>query len=188
MWYNEYDTQFYTLFLSNRLYVGKNVGLACHIRLDVKLCSNNERNCVFRCLVSATHLFIWRRVTNVNVGQGFEYIEFERLGGKAEIYLNGEKIGDNFTYRMPRSSSDSFNRPHRFYCDFAEGVNEIKVVSEAAERVRPHISGYVKIGKTVAPKDQFVRLHYGKARVFVKACDEKEIELFAKIADNSNKQ
>ena len=41
----------------NGLYVGKNVGFACHIRLGVKLCSNNERNCVFRCVVSAAHLF-----------------------------------------------------------------------------------------------------------------------------------
>ena len=56
MWYNEHATQFYTHFLSKRAYVGKNVGFACHIRLDVKLCSNNERNCVFRCVVSATHL------------------------------------------------------------------------------------------------------------------------------------
>ena len=57
MWYNERATQFYTLFLSKWLYVGKNVGFACHIHLDVKLCSNNERNCVFRCVVSTTHLF-----------------------------------------------------------------------------------------------------------------------------------
>ena len=149
---------------------------------------NDECRIVAMYAYDTDETFAREFITNVNVGQGFEYIEFERLGGKAEIYLNGEKIGDNFTYRMPRSSSDSFNRPHRFYCDFAEGVNEIKVVSEAAERVRPHISGYVKIGKTVAPKDQFVRLHYGKARVFVKACDEKKTELFAKIADNSNKQ
>ena len=46
-------------FLSKWLYVGKNVGFACHIHFDVKLCSNKERNCVFRCVVSATHLYIF---------------------------------------------------------------------------------------------------------------------------------
>ncbi len=115
--------------------------------------------------------------------ENFEYIEFERLGGKAEIFLNGKKIGDNFTYRMPRSASDSFNRPHRFYCDFANGQNEIKVVSVAATAVRPHISGYVKIGKTALPKDQCVRLHYGKARVFVKANNGAEVKLCAEITE-----
>ena len=58
MRYNERATQFYTHFLSKRAYVGKNAGFACHVHLDVKLCSNNERNCVFRCVVSTTHLFI----------------------------------------------------------------------------------------------------------------------------------
>lgn len=113
--------------------------------------------------------------------EGFEYIEFERLGGKAEIFLNGEKLGDNFTFRMPRSSSDNINRPYRFYCNFAEGVNEVKVVSAVNETAGQHISGYVKIGKTVEARNQFVRLHYGKARVFVKACEGKEADLCAKI-------
>ena len=112
---------------------------------------------------------------------GFEYIEFERLGGKAEIFVNGEKVGDNFTYRMPRSSSDCFNRPHRFYCSFSEGCNEIKVISEVNETIRPHFSGYVKIGKRVEAKDQYVRLHFGKARVFVKANKSTEAKLFAEI-------
>ena len=31
--------------------LGKSVGFARHIRLDVKLCSNKEQNCVFRCVV-----------------------------------------------------------------------------------------------------------------------------------------
>ena len=113
--------------------------------------------------------------------EGFEYIEFERLGGKAEIFVNGEKVGDNFTYRMPRSASDCFNRPHRFYCDFVNGQNEIKVVSTAATSVRPHFSGYVKIGKTVEPKNQYVRLHYGKARVFVRPNEGAEVKLNAEI-------
>ena len=119
--------------------------------------------------------------SRVTGAENFEYIEFERLGGKAEIFLNGRKIGDNFTYRMPRSASDCFNRPHRFYCDFTNGQNEIKVVSTAATSVRPHFSGYVKIGKTVEPKNQYVRLHYGKARVFVRPNEGAEVKLNAEI-------
>ena len=42
---------------SRRPKLGKSVGFARHIRLDVKLCSNNERDLVFRCAVSATHFF-----------------------------------------------------------------------------------------------------------------------------------
>ena len=127
---------------------------------------------------NATKREFTARVTGAD---GFEYIEFERLGGKAEIFVNGEKVGDNFTYRMPRSSSDCFNRPHRFYCNFSEGCNEIKVVSEVNETMRPHISGYVKIGKRVEAKDQYVRLHFGKARVFVKANKSTEAKLSAEI-------
>ena len=47
----------HNFYSSRRPKLGKSVGFACHIRLDVKLCSNNERNCVFRCVVSAAHLF-----------------------------------------------------------------------------------------------------------------------------------
>ncbi len=120
---------------------------------------------------------------NVTGADGFEYVEFERLGGEAEIFVNGEKVGDNFTYRMPRSSSDCLNRPHRFYCNFSEGCNEIKVVSSVNETANQHFSGYVKIGKTVEPKNQYVRLHYGKARVFVRPNEGAEVKLNAEIFD-----
>ena len=48
----------HNFIISRRPKLGKSVGFACHIRLDVKLCSNNERNCVFRCVVSAAHFLI----------------------------------------------------------------------------------------------------------------------------------
>jgi hypothetical protein len=54
LWYNNSATQF---LYSRRPKLGKSVGFARHIRLDVKLCSNNERDRVFRCVVSATHFF-----------------------------------------------------------------------------------------------------------------------------------
>ena len=46
--------------ISRRPKLGKSVGFARHIRLDVKLCSNNERDRVFRCVVSATHFFTFK--------------------------------------------------------------------------------------------------------------------------------
>ena len=55
------------------------------------------------------------------------------------------------------------------------------MVSTAATSVRPHFSGYVKIGKTVEPKNQYVRLHYGKARVFVRPNEGAEVKLNAEI-------
>ncbi len=125
----------------------------------------------------ATHEF----KTTVRGAEGYEYIEFERLGGKTEVYLNGEKLGDNFTYRMPRSSSDNTNRPYRFYCSFAEGRNELRVVSTTTEADYAPFSGYVKVGKTVEPKDWSVKLHYGKARVFVKADVGAEVKINAEL-------
>ena len=111
---------------------------------------------------------------------GYDYVEFERLGGKTEVYLNGEKLGDNFTYRMPRSSADSFNRPFRFYCDFAE-INELKLVYTYTEADKLAASGYIKVGREVEADDVSVRLHYGRARVFVKPDPTSELELEAKI-------
>ena len=50
----------HNFIISRRPKLGKSVGFARHIRLDVKLCSNNERNYVFRCVVSATHFFTFK--------------------------------------------------------------------------------------------------------------------------------
>jgi beta-galactosidase len=95
---------------------------------------------------------------------GYEYIEFERLGSSMEIYLNGEKIGDNLRKHAARNT----NRPYRFYCKFSKGENILKIVCNCMESDPPPMSGYVKIGRMVPPVWR-VKLHYGKARVFVKS-------------------
>ena len=114
--------------------------------------------------------------------KGYDYIEFERLGGNTEVFLNGERLGDNFTHRMPRCSLDCYNRPYRFYCNFAE-VNELKLVCTYTEADQPVASGYVKIGRIVEADDWSVRLYYGRARVFVKPDGGTEVKLIAKLLD-----
>lgn len=114
-------------------------------------------------------------VSTVSDAEGFSYVEFERLGGQAKVYLNGESIGDNI--RRHGSFCRNFVRPYRFYGNFRKGENELKIVFEhdtAADL--PLISGYVKIGKrTESP--WHVKLHYGKARVFVKTETPKQFKL-----------
>lgn len=99
--------------------------------------------------------------------EAFEYVEFERLGGKARVYLNGEEIGDNIHFHGRMACNTA--RPYRFMCRFREGVNTLSVVTEQNETSAAPISGYVKLGRTLTDTPWHVRLHYGKARVFVKS-------------------
>ena len=109
----------------------------------------------------------------------YEYVEFERLGGNVTVYLNGEKIGDNMSSPMT-ITSDKYNRPYRFYCNFKNGDNQLKVVSSRTETSAPAISGYVKVGRSVETP-WTVKLHYGKARVFVKSDSSSDVKIEAKI-------
>lgn len=111
--------------------------------------------------------------------KGFEYVEFERLGGAAKVYLNGKLIGDNLRGRGRVSCCNI--RPYRFYCDLLEGENELTVVTEQQESSGLPISGYVKLGKRIRRPYQ-VRLHYGKARVFVKSFTPEKVNLSATIS------
>ena len=108
-------------------------------------------------------------VTTVFDVEDYEYIEFERLGGEVSVYLNGELLGDNVRWYGRQSRTN--NRPYRFYGDFKKGANEIKLVINYEEYDLPLVSGYVKVAKT-AREPWRVALHYGKARVFVKADTE----------------
>ncbi len=120
--------------------------------------SENQRKVTFTAKVSGV--------------EGYEYIEFERFGCPSEIYLNGEKIGDN-----NRAGTGWYEmRPYRFYCGFSEGENEIKVVSNVGDLDAPAFSGYVKIGKNVSVPSR-VKLHYGKARVFVNSDTPSDVKL-----------
>lgn len=116
--------------------------------------------------------------TTVSGVSGYEYIEFERLGGDAEIYVNGEFVGSNVQAedRIPVNHV----RPYRFHARFKEGGNKITAVIQTNEASDPAMSGYVKIGKTIGP-DWKVRLHFGKARVFVKPDTGKKPEVTAEF-------
>ncbi len=110
--------------------------------------------------------------------EGYEYIEFERLGGKAHVYLNDELIGTN-TRWSGRAHSGSI-RPYRFYTNFKKGENVIRIECEYCNDDIPVVSGYVKVGK-IANEPWQVKLHYGKARVFVKSRSSKDLELKVKL-------
>lgn len=99
-----------------------------------------------------------------HVGQ-MEFVEFERFGAPAVVYLNGVEIGSNKA--EGRMSRQAVNRPYRFPCHFTDGENELRVALTASSGELPPISGYVRLGRFVKPTWK-VKLHYGKARVFVK--------------------
>lgn len=112
-------------------------------------------------------------VSDVN---GYEYIEIERLGGDTDVYINGEKVGDN--HRHWRSDWPN-TRPFRFYYPFGDDEYEIKVVSKLTN---PNgyscdpISGCVKLGRLI-DDPWTVRLHYGRARIFVKGASAKDVKI-----------
>jgi hypothetical protein len=118
-------------------------------------------------------------ITTIRDVEKYEYVEFERLGGQAKVYLNGELIGDNIRWHG-RQSRNSI-RPYRFYGNFRKGENELKVVVvHDTMNDLPLISGYVKIAKQVETSWK-VRLHYGKARVFVKSKSPEQLNLVIKV-------
>lgn len=83
--------------------------------------------------------------TTVSGVSGYEYIEFERLGGDAEVYVNGEFVGSNVQTedRIPVNHA----RPYRFHARFKEGGNKITAVIQTNETADPAMSGYVKSEK-----------------------------------------
>ncbi|MBR7098070.1 MAG: DUF4982 domain-containing protein, partial [Clostridia bacterium] len=118
-------------------------------------------------------------ITTIRDVEKYEYVEFERLGGQAKVYLNGELIGDNIRWHG-RQSRNSI-RPYRFYGNFRKGENELKVVvAHDTMNDLPLVSGYVKIAKQVETSWK-VRLHYGKARVFVKSKSPEQLNLVIKV-------
>ncbi len=110
--------------------------------------------------------------------QKYQYIEFERLSVPTVVYLNGERIGDNLPINDRHSCTIS--RPNRFYCSFNEGENELKLVCECGDYDPPAISGYVKLGyeRTVPGR---VKLHYGRARVFVRSEHPQTVSIDVKL-------
>ena len=117
-------------------------------------------------------------IATVVADEDYEYLEFERLGGDARVYLDGESIGDNLRWhgRHARNS----NRPYRFYADIKKGEHRIKVISEYGIDDLPLVSGCVKLGGR-AKSPWRVKLHYGKARVFVKSKTPEKLKLIVNV-------
>ena len=120
-----------------------------------------------------------RRVYTARISHtgAYEYVEFERLGSRTEVYLNGEKIGD--TFRIHGRQANNAIRPYRFYARFAPGENELTVVALQEQSDPPAMSGHVRLGRRIEG-DWKVRLHYGKARVFVRSETPEDVVLRAK--------
>ena len=114
----------------------------------------------------------------VNLIHGMEYIEFQRLGSDCEVYLNGEKLGDNRRWHGRQCKNQ--NRPYRFYGDFKKGENVITVVATQQETDAAPISGYARIGRNVEAPWR-VKLHYGKARAFIKPVGDDGFSVTATI-------
>ncbi len=148
------------------------------IEPSVDLYEDDFRNVTkFKDSLKAAETFNY--VTKISGVEGYQYLEFERLGGASEVYINGEFVGDNFTHkcRIPTNNV----RPYRFYYDFKKGENEIRVVSTRDESSGLPISGYVKIGREKTDTPWTVNLHYGLARVFVKSETPDKVKLNVKI-------
>ena len=108
----------------------------------------------------------------------YDYVEFERLGGEAVVYLNGERIGDN-AHRHGRTPYGNI-RPYRFPVRMREGKNVLTVVTRQYSGSDAPISGYVKLGRLVDDPWQ-VRLHFGRARVFVQSETPNKVKIEAKL-------
>ena len=100
---------------------------------------------------------------------GYEYIEFERVDGDIEVYLNGEMVGDN---RVDYKVKGNHVRPYRFPIRTVDGENQLVIKAALLGGSELPFSGTVKLGRRVAPKYE-VSLHGGKARVFYRGKDAK---------------
>lgn len=94
--------------------------------------------------------------------ENYEYIEFERIYGAFQLFLNGKEIATE--------NNTCTNRPYRFYCDFQDGDNDIKIKVSSHKPAIGAISGYIKVGR-LKDTPWTVRLFNGRARVFVKTSD-----------------
>lgn len=97
--------------------------------------------------------------------QSFAYLEFERLYGKATVYIDGVAVGNTTTGTFGGNTN---NRPYRFYADIQPGRHEIKVVTTLNDGTLGGMSGYCRLGKTVNKNKWEINLFNGKARLFVK--------------------
>lgn len=107
---------------------------------------------------------------DIDNADGFEFIQFERLFGAYEIYLNGELIASTPKGNRSIGISSYLAVPYRFYCKFKSGVNHLEVHMSGKNTSQLGIYNGVSIGKFVQPTWKR-KTFYGKLRVFVQAKD-----------------
>lgn len=96
------------------------------------------------------------------------FLQFERLCGEFEVYLNGSLIGSSFKGKMYQSLTHYQSAPWRFACTFNEGANRLCVRMRGLNTKPLGIFGGVFAGKKTQPvwkRSTF----FGRARVFVRA-------------------
>lgn len=70
--------------------------------------------------------------TEITDAKDYEFVQFERLFGKFEVYLNGVLIGKNSAHLRQIV-------PYRFYCSFEKGSNHLKIRMSGVNTAQPGI-------------------------------------------------
>ena len=99
----------------------------------------------------------------------YDFIELERIDGDVEIFLNGERIGDNYIdYRV----KGNHVRPYRFPIKSHSGRNSLLIKARLLAGTGVPFSGYVRALRKKTPKYE-VTLYGGKARVFYRGSNAR---------------
>ena len=109
----------------------------------------------------------------------WDMLEFTRLFGNFEIFLNGEIIGQSFIEGFYFNTTTQQNTPYRFSCKTKEGSNRLTVKMWGKNTEPFGIFGGVKLGKTL-PALWHRSTFFGRARVFVSLPSEGAATLSAK--------
>ena len=114
--------------------------------------------------------------------EDYSFLQFERLFGEFEVWLNGELLGKSFPSHFYYGATTKQSAPYRFDCQFKAGKNLLEVKMQGMNTSQMGIYGGAYIGKRVKP--QWKRsTFYGRARVFVETGDEAELKLLAEAED-----
>lgn len=98
--------------------------------------------------------------------EGYTFLQFERLCGRFEVWLDGEPIGRSLPESFSQSTTLYRSAPYRFPCRLKEGKGKLTVRMSGLNTAPMGIYGGVYLGKPVAPTWRR-STYYGKLRVFV---------------------
>ena len=118
----------------------------------------------------------------VENAEDYSFLQFERLFGEFEVWLNGELLGKSFPSHFYYGATTKQSAPYRFDCHFKTGKNLLEVKMKGMNTSQMGIYGGAYLGKRVKP--QWKRsTFYGRARVFVELKDGAELKLLAEAED-----